>query len=193
MGNGIDGNVVFQERENGKTLATVTIVGASDAADHPNHIHENSAIEGGSIVVTFNNINAVSGIGKTDIGTRDDGTVISYEELININGHVIVHQSDADFSKIASDDIGVNVLTGESEEYEINEVSNSGFSGMVILEERRNGTTLVTMQLTGTTPGIEHPNHIHLNSLAEGGSIVIGFNNIQDQMVCKTSVKLIMN
>ncbi len=41
-----------------------------------------------------------------------------------------------------------------------------------------NGTTLVTIQLTGTTAGGDHPSHIHNNSAAETGGIAIDLSNV---------------
>jgi len=177
-GDGIQGNVKFEKRESGQTLATVTIIGASDAADHPSHIHANTAVEGGSILISFNNISATTGIGLTHIEMTDDGTAITYDELIDFDGHLVVHASSVDFSNIAGGDIGQNALTGNAVEYSINQVGASGVSGIAVFEERSNGSTLITFELSGTTPGGEHPNHIHLNSLIEGGSIFLGFSNI---------------
>jgi Cu/Zn superoxide dismutase len=108
-GDGIQGNIEFQERENGETLATVTITGASDATDHPNHIHKNSAAEGGSIIIDFNNVNGTSGIGITNIEQKNNGDPVSYQDLLTLNEHIRMHNSDANFASVAEGDIGSNL------------------------------------------------------------------------------------
>ncbi|HEY4653050.1 MAG TPA: hypothetical protein VIH22_00980, partial [Cyclobacteriaceae bacterium] len=79
---------------------------------------------------------------------------------------------------IAQGDIGQNALTGDEVEYTLNSVSDPGISGAATFAKRKNGTTLITIALTGTTAGGDHPSHIHDNSAAMGGSISIDLNNV---------------
>ena len=95
--------------ETGETLATVTITGASDATDHPNHIHKNSAAEGGSIIIDFNNVNGTSGIGVTNIEQKNNDDPVSYQDLLTLNAHIRMHNSDANFASVAEGDIGSNL------------------------------------------------------------------------------------
>jgi hypothetical protein len=79
---------------------------------------------------------------------------------------------------IAQGDIGQNALTGENVEYVLNPVSDPEISGTVTFAERMNGMTLITIELTGTTDGGDHPAHIHNNSAAQGGGIAIDLKNV---------------
>ena len=90
-----------------------------------------------------------------------------------------MHNSASDLGTlVAQGDIGQNALTGESVQYTLNSVSDPAISGTAKFEQRNNGTTLVTIDLDGTTDGNEHPAHIHMNTAAEGGGIVISLNAI---------------
>ena len=62
--------------------------------------------------------------------------------------------------------------------YALAPVSNPAISGKVTFTKLDATSTLVTIELIGTTAGNTHPAHIHANSASEGGSVVIGFNPV---------------
>lgn len=169
--------VAFKERENGETLVEIQYFGSFDVA-RPNHIHENSVAIGGPIAITLNQIE--SEWTRTNVNQFDDGSPVTYNELINYEGHINVHRSESDFTVIAEGDIGANEFTGNSTAFTLNEVDNSGVSGVATFYERIDGTTLVAVELTGIASGSSHPAHIHENSAAAGGPIVISFNPVED-------------
>lgn len=175
----ISGIVTFEERVNGEILATIMLDGTETEGDHPAHIHNNSAAQGGGIAIDFNNVSGATGLSKTNISQLNNGTAITYTELLEFNGYVNVHFSGANLGTlIAQGDIGQNVLTGEEVVYELNPVSDPAISGTVTFAERMNGTTLITIELVGTTDGGDHPAHIHNNSAAQGGGIAIDLKNV---------------
>ena len=79
-------------------------------------------------------------------------------------------------------------LTGESKTYTLSSVSNPAISGTVKLEERRDHATVVTIDLNGTTAGNTHPAHIHANSAAETGDIIIDLNAVDGATGISTTV-----
>lgn len=175
----IDGSVVFEERQNGEAVVTLMLNGTTAGNMHPAHIHNNSAAEGGGIAIDFNPVDGGTGMSVTNIKELNNGTAITYDELLNFDGYVNVHLSSGDLGTlIAQGDIGGNELTGESVEYQLGPVSDPAISGKATFAKRKNGFTLVTVELTGTVDGNMHPSHIHNNSAAEGGGIVIDFKPI---------------
>lgn len=176
---GISGKVIFEQRRNGFTKATIELDGTPNGGMHPAHIHANSAAEGGSILVSFNPVNGSSGTSVTGIRQMDNGDAMDYEDILTINGYVNVHLSSAELSTIvAQGDIGSNELTGESSSYDLNTKDVAGIQGEVMFEQRVDGTILATIDLTGTPNGGMHPAHIHENSAAEGGPIIVSFNPV---------------
>lgn len=69
-------------------------------------------------------------------------------------------------------------LTGQSKTYMLQSVSDPAISGTVKFAERSDNTTVVTIDLDGTTSGNTHPAHIHANSAAETGGIIIDLNSV---------------
>ncbi len=113
---------------------------------------------------------------KTSVDTMNNGTPITYEELLNINAYINVHVGS---SFVAQADVGQNELTGDHQHYALNEVDGSGISGEVRFEKRKNGKALVTIAVTGTTAGADHPAHIHVGNVASGGgAIVLDLKNV---------------
>ncbi len=188
---GVSGKVTFSERTNGETLVTIVLAGTSDGGDHPAHVHLNSVAEGGSIVVTLNNVDGATGMSKTSVSKLADDSPIAYSAWEDFNGYVQVHNSESDLgTPIARGDIGQNKLTGNSEDYDLVEANVAGISGKVTFSERMNGQTLVTIKLDGTPADGDHPAHIHANTMAEGGGIMVDLNNVDGATgMSQTNVK----
>lgn len=169
---GISGTATFHERENGSTLVEVMLGGAV-TGDHPMHIHENSAVEGGGIFVTLTSVDD-AGWSSTQI----DASTITYSDLIMYDGYINVHNSASDLATlVAQGDIGGNALTGTEKVYTLSEKDTPGISGTATFMERMNGNTLVELALTGTLSD-EAPAHIHMNSASEGGGIALTFTPV---------------
>jgi hypothetical protein len=175
----ISGTVTFEERVNGEALATIELVGTQDGDSHPSHIHNNAAAQGGGIAIDFNNVDGATGISKTNVAELNDGTPIDYAGLLEFNGYVNVHLSSSNLGTlIAQGDIGINELTGDSEVYDLNPVSDPEISGTVTFAKRVSGLTLITIQLTGTADDGDHPSHIHNNSAQQTGGIAVDLKNV---------------
>lgn len=175
----INGTVTFAERDDGQTVITIQLMGTSSGSMHPAHIHASSAAKGGSIVLDLSDVNGADGKSETVVNALNDGTPVSYDELLNFDGFVNVHLSSSELGTlIAQGDIGGNELTGDRKEYTMMPVLDPGVSGKAIFEKRKKGTTLVTVDLEGTIAGETHASHFHVNTIAEGGSIVINLKSV---------------
>ena len=162
----------FAQRHHGTTLLTIDLDGTTDGNEHPAHIHMNTAAEGGGIVISLNAINGVTGQSKTSVMEKDDMTAITYDDMVEFNGYINVHNSASDLGTlVAQGDIGQNALTGESVQYTLNSVSDPAISGTAKFEERNNGTTLVTIDLDGTTDGKGDQEGMNVDTGGEGGGI----------------------
>lgn len=134
---GVMGNATFAMREDGATVLTLALTGTSSGNMHPAHIHFNTAAEGGDIAVGLTPVDGATGESVTVITALEDGTSISYEELIEFDGYINVHNSMDDLATLlAQGDIGQNALTGESKAYPLGEKDIDGVSGTFSLFER---------------------------------------------------------
>lgn len=171
---GISGTASFAKREDNATVITINLSGTSAGNSHPTHIHFNSAAEEGDIALSLSPVDVESGRSRTIVNVLDNGTTIGYDELINFDGYINVHNSANDLTNIlAQGDIGQNVLTGNSMTYDLNPVSNPDIMGSVTFAERINGETLISVNLLNDNSATQRPGHIHMNTAAEGGEIAV--------------------
>jgi uncharacterized lipoprotein YbaY len=163
---GVTGTVTFSEKNSGSSESVVTIqlMGAAKGI-HPAHIHVNSAIETGGIAYSLNSVDST--------GKSTTTLSVPYATLVNFDGYVNVHASLSNLGTIiAQGDIGGNALTGDSKTFTLNQDSTSGIFGNAKFEKRKNGNTLVTVNLTagGVLPAGVYSAHINLGSVATIGA-----------------------
>ncbi|TBW29013.1 CHRD domain-containing protein [Gramella sp. KN1008] len=177
---GVSGDATITENEDGSFVVELDLNGTSEGNMHPAHIHFNSAAEGGGIAISLEPVDGATGMSTTTISKMDDGTSITYDEVVNFDGYINVHLSaDALQTIVAQGDIGENVLTGESVTYDLNTKDVEGISGTATFEERISGETLITLNIEGTPEDGSHPAHIHMGSVADApGAIAISLNSV---------------
>ncbi|GLB48441.1 CHRD domain-containing protein [Neptunitalea lumnitzerae] len=188
----ISGTATFYERNNGETLINVMLMNTPSGGMHPGHIHFNTAAEGGGIAVTLTTVDGTTGMSATNVGMLDDGTMVTYDDLVDFDGYINIHLSANDLATlVAQGDIGQNALTGMSTTYTLNSVDVPSISGSVMFEERMNGEALATIMLMNTPAGGSHPAHIHMNDAATGGAIIFTFNSVDGSTgMSKTNVSM---
>lgn len=102
-GSGITGAATFTQEDNGSTHVLIELNGA-DTSTNPAYINFNSASEGGSIAITLTVCKC--SISDTTITQLDSGSMITYEGLINLNGHITILDENENIIAVA--DIGSN-------------------------------------------------------------------------------------
>jgi hypothetical protein len=170
---GVSGTATFTETSS--TIATVDIVlTGAPSGSHPAELCMNSAVEGGSVVLTLNPVDAT---GKSTTAV----TTLTYTQLIAYDGFIQVLKSTTEPDVIlAQGDIGGNVITATNKSYALDTIGTFGVSGTALFEKRVNGTTLLTITVTGTIAGDVYPATINLGSIQTigGGPVVKGLNNV---------------
>ena len=79
------------------------------------------------------------------------------------------------FTSCSDDDDGATI---EFTTYTLAEIGDSGVSGTATFTKINDTSTEITVQLTGTMSGGDHPMHIHMNDAATGGGIAITLDNV---------------
>lgn len=170
---GVSGTATFNETS--KSVSTIDIVMAgAPSGTHPAELCMNTMVEGGAIVIT---LNPVDETGKSSTAV----TSITFDQLIAYDGFIKVHKSTSEPDIIlAQGDIGGNVITTTNKSYSLETVATFGVSGTALFEKRVNGTTLVTISLTGMIAGDEYPATINLGSIESvgGGPIVMTLSDV---------------
>lgn len=176
---GISGTAKFIENSDASVTVELSLTGTPDGGQHPAHIHVNTAAEGGSIAITLGAVDGTTGTSTITFSALDNGTAITYTQLIDFDGYINVHLSATELGTIvAQGDIGQNELTGTTKEYALGEKAVAGISGTATFYERVNGEALAILRLTGTPDGGVHPAHIHNGEASVGGSIAFSFNPV---------------
>jgi hypothetical protein len=75
-----------------------------------------------------------------------------------------------------SENISVDT-TGNEMVYPLQQASDYAISGTVSVREKCDGSSIVTVSLTGTEGDIEHPVHLHLGNISEPGADVVALLN----------------
>jgi hypothetical protein len=163
---GVSGTVSFEETSVGSadTKVVISLTGAPSGS-HPAHIHENSAIESGDIIYSLTDIDGS--------GTSTTVLAVSYSSLINFDGYVNVHLDELNLgTAIAQGDIGGNEIIASNQIYTLDEDSTSGASGTARFDSRKNGNTLVSIDLTtgGSLPDGQYPAQINVGSVSTIGT-----------------------
>jgi len=100
---GISGTVTFTQEDNGSTHVLIELDN-SDTTTNPAFINFNSAAEGGEVAITLRACECL--ISNTTITTFDNGNTITYEGLINLDGHITILDESGNIVAVA--DIGSN-------------------------------------------------------------------------------------
>ncbi|WP_375238817.1 CHRD domain-containing protein [Aurantibacter sp.] len=180
--NNVSGTAKFIKNSNGSVTLELDLNNTPIAGIHPAHIHFNTAVETGDIAIDLGDVDGATGQNSTTFTTLDDGTPITYEEMIDFDGYINVHLSSTDLGTIVSQgDIGQNDLTGDSISYDLDEVNTSGVSGTAQFFKRVNGEALAVLDLTGTSIGTDHLAHIHMNDVITTGGIALTYNNVDGE------------
>ena len=102
----ISGIATFTQEDNGSTHVLIELEGAF-TSENPAFIRFNSASEGGSVAITLKACECA--ISNTTITQLDNGSPITYEGLIKLNGHITIHTGVGPQAPIAAvADIGSN-------------------------------------------------------------------------------------
>jgi len=171
---GVSGKIEFVELTNGQIQAEISLSGTDNGNTHPAHVHLNSAVVGGDILISLTPVAGANGSSVTIFNMDDNGNAVTFAQIDDLDAYVNVHKSATELDVIiAQGDIGANQFTGESKTYDLEERAVDGISGEVTFQERKNGNALATIDLNGTANGGVHPAHIHMNSAAESGGILL--------------------
>jgi hypothetical protein len=112
-GNTTSGLVVIKERSDGRAQIEITLNNVLTNALHPVHFHFGSLDDNGEVATFLTLLKEEDGIGKstTILDQLDDGTSLSFSQLIEFDGSIKIHfeaSGPMENKILASSNIGVN-------------------------------------------------------------------------------------
>jgi hypothetical protein len=108
---GVTGTALFEKRENGNTLVTISLVGAIPGDEYPATINLGSiaSVGGGPVVVLLKNANGTTGKSYTNIEKLDSGMKITYDNWLVYDGYINIYQTPVALENIiCNGNIGSN-------------------------------------------------------------------------------------
>lgn len=109
---GVSGMALFEKRENGNSLVTLTLAGTIAGEVYPATINLSSVstIGGGPVTKTLSSVEGTSGTSYTTIRKLDGGLNITYDNWLVYNGYINIYQTAPELINIISQgNIGSNV------------------------------------------------------------------------------------
>lgn len=176
---GIDGLIKIRERNDGTTQLELLLNRIDDDGIYPAYIHFDNALEGGGIAITLESVDGQSGNSVSEIGMLDSGTAITFDELKEFDGHLNIQLDDDQGGLAAQADIGRNALTGRFQQFNLFEGDIEGARGILTIEERASGFSLITVDVEGAIPGAQHPVTINFGSMIANSGIAGTLNPVE--------------
>ncbi|WP_271766298.1 hypothetical protein [Aquimarina algiphila] len=114
-GSGIKGLVRVVKSSTDYTWFSIALEGTSSGNLYPTHIYNNSLADDGNIAFSLPEAYrregdkfAISSTSFSPIDIGDSFFVMTYDELINFDGHVKILKSESDPTVVAQGNIGIN-------------------------------------------------------------------------------------
>jgi hypothetical protein len=104
---GVTGTASFIPNDDDTTTVYIELFGATDEL-HPVTINFGDADSGGAVAITLETCECA--ISETLVDQLDNGTPITFVELMSFDGHMNIYQSPTDASLIAAANIGSNAF-----------------------------------------------------------------------------------
>tara|TARA_R110002012_G_scaffold188109_5_gene355165 strand:- start:13817 stop:14359 length:543 start_codon:yes stop_codon:yes gene_type:complete len=113
---GYQGDATLAERNDGNTLLTIELTGPSGTTQFPAHLHYGAYSLEADMAAMLTPVDAATGKSETLLTQLANGDEISYDELINFDGHIKVHLGDGDNKSVilAYGNIGSNPATANA-------------------------------------------------------------------------------
>ncbi len=93
QGNTTSGQLIIKERTDGLAQIDITLLNVLKHGSHPVHLHFGSLADDDNVATLLNDIKERNGEGRssTILGPLEDGTQLSYNDLLNFDGSIKIH------------------------------------------------------------------------------------------------------
>ncbi|WP_165748447.1 hypothetical protein [Cellulophaga sp. Z1A5H] len=110
----ISGTATFTEKEDGTTTILLSLTNSNNDI-HPAFIYLDDVSSTGAVAITLAPIECNCEESTTEVSMLDNGTPITFSELLFFDGNIRVHQSASDLETvIAEGNVGINAINEEA-------------------------------------------------------------------------------
>ena len=176
VGGPVGGTARFAELDDQTTLVSIWL-NRSRSGVHFADVHQETAAEGGVPLITLGAIDGIYPVLEVVVKELDDGTAVTYDDMVELDAHLVVHHRVEGSPAFGTADVGRNALTGRFISYPLDPVVGSVVTATATYFERKSGSTMLFANLDNPRPGVPaSPIHIRANNVVTGGSIVFTAN-----------------
>ncbi len=118
-GNTTSGTLTIKERTDGQGEIQIVLNGVIQGAQHPVHLHFGDLEADGLVATYLTQIAEVDGVGRSNtiLSQLDDGTPLTYSDLITFNGSIKIHFEESgplEDALLGATNIGINSAGNEA-------------------------------------------------------------------------------
>lgn len=175
----IDGLAKIRERNDGSTQLELVLNNLDPDGTYPAYIHFNNSINGGGVALALTPVDGQSQNSVTEIRTLDTGETITFDELLQFDGHLNIQLGDNPGLTVAQADIGRNALTGRFQQFNLYQRDVEGVSGILTIEERESGFSLLAVEMDGSISGQQHPVTLNFGSVLDESGLAGTLNPVE--------------
>lgn len=185
----INGTFLLEERIDGYTQVTIELTGLDEEEEYTVMIYSGTILDGGDLLIEFDPVDGSSGESVVVLSADAEGNTVTYEDLLELDAHLVVHPAEDEEEILALVDIGRNALTGESLSFELDEVDESGVTGEISFLERAGGGILAVIEMENGGQAGEYSARLYEEDEEAPGDLLFEFNPFDAETgISKTNV-----
>ncbi|MEX0275739.1 MAG: hypothetical protein AB3N16_15310 [Flavobacteriaceae bacterium] len=104
----IVGKAIISERVNGTSLIVITLAGTTAQSNPKAYIYEKAIDSLGNIAIDLSDVQGDKGYSATQVEALNNGQGLTYDDLIDFDGHIKIVDSADETLVLAQGNIGVN-------------------------------------------------------------------------------------
>lgn len=179
----ITGSVTFIENDNNSTTIDISLFNTAVGVDNVIDLRRETANIGGGIAANLNPLNGSTGASSTLISKLNDGQKITYDQLLGFSGYIAIGVSNQNTGELAAfSDIGPNEPTGKKVTYALFSPLDDTQNGLAIFEERKKGTSSVTVNFFDFESNGSYPVYIKDAEINSSNAILIEISPVKGKL-----------
>ena len=186
----IDGHIKIRERFDKSTQLELVLNNTDPNKTYSAYMYFSNALEAGEVALTLTPVSGQSKSSVTEISHLDSGSLITYDDLLQFDGHISILTEQEHPGYVAQADIGRNALTGRFQQFMLYEGDIEGITGILTVEERESGFSLLTVEIDGGVQGKLHPVTLNFGSINQKSGVAGTLNPVEGNTgISRTNVE----
>ncbi len=172
------GKALFLETENNTTVLSIKLSGISPGT-YQVLIYEGPRSEQGDLLVEVGMLETDKGVFEAEIKNDINNNTITYDQLLNLDGHLEITDLNLSFSIFT--DLGINELTGKFTSFPLISPEGEETGGTVEVHERISGESLIRTKYDSDLSNEHHSVRFYAGAYGNDKNLLKVLNPIDPQ------------